>query len=300
MGGIMKKKSKGMIVSFLTMCALSAGNIFFVHSGVWDVKAGTPVDLSGLDTAAYQVDGVSRNKAGDYLVSSHASGFQSDILVSVTFDAEGTLIRKVEVLSQAETEGLGTQVTGTAFLGQFEGVQAPVRLSGMDTVIVSPGTGEAWGGAGEGEELESEVPEDNRSNPEEFNSDDQSPETAAVRNLYRAGLLASAASQQPLETAFADWTPEEQAAYRLTEAGLTAGMGAESQAGLSAENAAKNKLDEAGLTTVTGAPEVNTDTAFAAVSEVDAVSGATISSSAVVQAVDQAYFFVQENMLNVD
>ena len=293
MGGIMKKKSKEMIVSFLVMSILSAGNIFFVNSGIWDVHAGTPVDLNGLDPASYQVDGVSRNKDGDYIVSSRAAGFQSDIAVTVTFDAEGTLIRKVAVISQAETEGLGTRITEGAFLEQFEGIPAPVRLSGTETAIVSPVTGAAWGNTGE---QEPEVPVDNRSNPDDFNPQDQSPEAAAVRNLYRAGLLASAVRQQPLKAAFADASPEEQAAYRLAEAGLPAGTGPESKAGMPAESIAENKLHDAGLTA--GSPEAETDAAAAGASEVDAVTGATISSEAVVQAVDQAYFFIQDNILN--
>lgn len=296
----MKKKSKEMVASFLIMSALSAGNIFFVNSGIWDVHAGTPVDLNGIDTAAYQVDGVSRNKAGDYLVSSRAAGFQSDIAVTVTFDAEGTLIRSVEVISQAETEGLGTRVTEGAFLEQFAGILAPVRLSGTETAVVSPGTGAVWGSTGV---PEPEMPADNRSNPDDFNPEDQSPETVAVRNLYRAGLLTSAVRQQPLKTAFADASPEEQAAYRLAKAGLADGMGPESQAGMSAETIAENKLLEAGLTSGQAEPPAQTNAPVPAdtesgISEVDAVSGATISSQAVIQAVDQAYFFMQENILN--
>lgn len=296
----MKKKSKEMVASFLIMSALSAGNIFFVNSGIWNVHAGTPVDLNGMDSAVYQVDGVSRNKAGDYLVSSRAAGFQSDIAVTVTFDAEGTLIRNVEVISQAETEGLGTRVTEAAFLEQFAGILAPVRLSGTETAVVSPKTGAVWGST---EEPEPEIPADNRSNPDDFNPDDQSPETVAVRNLYRAGLLTSAVTQQPLETAFADASPEEQAAYRLAKAGLADGMGPERQAGMSAETIAETRLYEAGLTSGQAEPSAQTEApvpadAAAGVSEVDAVSGATISSQAVVQAVDQAYFFMQENILN--
>lgn len=283
-----------MIASFLIMSVLSAGNIILVHSGVWDVNAGTPVDLSGWDTAAYQVDGVSRSKDGGYIVSSRAAGFQSDIAVAVTFDAAGAMIRKVEVTSQAETEGIGTKITEAAFLEQFLDIQAPVGLRGRDTAIVSPKTGAVWGST-----MEDQIPEadtGSRSDPEEWNFADQSPEAEAVRNLYRAGLLASAMEQQPLKTAFADTTPEEQAAYRLAEAGLAAGMSKESGAGMPAESIAENKLNEAGLTAASG--KTQAAAASADFSEIDAVSAATVSSGAVVQAVDQAYFFLQENILN--
>lgn len=334
----MKKKSLYKVYSVIILGVLSAGNIMFVQSDVWNSKAGTPVELAAADMETYGVEGVSVLKDGTYLVTSRATGYNSEdpLQVTVIFDAAGAVIQQVEVTYHAETDGIGSKVADESFLGQFAGAAAPVGLAGQEISVISPGTGAVWG-AEEGAAAEPAAGQktDNRSNPDRWNPDDQSPEAVAMRNLYRSGLLASAYEQEPLRTPIADASAEEKAAYRLEESGLsTSENGAYSpNRGYSAEDVAAGKLAGAGLTAETedgpspardGSPEgaaaarleqagltVAADPAVDAaepaavtaassggLNELDAVSGATVSSTAVVQAVDQAYFVLQEQILD--
>jgi len=269
----MKKKNINKLYSVVLLGMLSAGNILFVHSGVWNSKAGTALDIAAWDAPVYQVESASQLKDGSYIITSKATGFQSEIQVAVTFDAVGEVILNAEVISQGETEGLGTKIKDESFLGQFRGTPAPVTLRGKDLIIVSPGTGAVWGADGAETEAAGAAAADNRSDPKLWNPSDQSPEAMAVRDMYRAGLLTSAKEKRPLQTALADESAEEQAAYRLEEAGLTVAAAAAEE--------------------VTAAESVLGD-----ISELDAVSGATVSSTAVVQGINNAYFFMQEKVLN--
>lgn len=269
----MKKKNINKLYSVVLLGMLSAGNILFVHSGVWNSKAGTALDIAAWDAPVYQVESASQLKDGSYIITSKATGFQSEIQVAVTFDAVGEVILNAEVISQGETEGLGTKIKDESFLGQFRGTPAPVTLRGKDLIIVSPGTGAVWGADGAETEAAGAAAADNRSDPKLWNPSDQSPEAMAVRDMYRAGLLTSAKEKRPLQTALADESAEEQAAYRLEEAGLTVAAAAAEE--------------------VTAAESVLGD-----ISELDAVSGATVSSTAVVHGINNAYFFMQEKVLN--
>lgn len=300
----MEKKTKNSkVLPVLIMGALSIGNIGFVQSGIWSFASGTVLDISSWNASAYQVESVRQSKEGSYIVTSKAAGFQSDVEVAVTFDESGEMIEQIEIISQAETDGIGTKVLEESFTSQFQGVAAPIGLKGKTLAIASPETGEIWGNgvAEEATVIAEETKE--LSNPEEWNADDQSPEAVAVRNLYGAGLLTSSIEKRPLETALADATPEERAKEALYDADLLASSKGgqpltDPLADYSPEDKAVANLSEAGLTAaVVSADQLALAAIGGSLNEVDAVTGATVSSTAVVQAIDQAYFFMQEKVL---
>ena len=92
---------------------------------------------------------------------------------------------------------------------------------------------------------------------------DSSAEAVASRKLYQASLSKSAQDGEEQAKPFADWSAEKQAAYRLEQAELT--------------------------TSGTGA-----ETSSADLTEVDALTGATITSTAVTSVVNNSYFYVTE------
>ena len=92
---------------------------------------------------------------------------------------------------------------------------------------------------------------------------DSSAEAVASRKLYQASLSKSAQDGEEQAKPFADWSAEKQAAYRLEQAELT--------------------------TSGTGA-----ETSSADLTEVDALTGATITSTAVTNVVNNSYFYVTE------
>lgn len=92
---------------------------------------------------------------------------------------------------------------------------------------------------------------------------DTSAEAVARRKLYAAGLSKSAQDGEEQALPYADWSAEKQAAYQLEQAELTTGQ--------------------------TSAGAVSAD-----LTEVDALSGATITSTAVTNIVNNSYFYVTE------
>lgn len=92
---------------------------------------------------------------------------------------------------------------------------------------------------------------------------DTSAEAVARRKLYAAGLSKSAQDGEEQALPYADWSTEKQAAYQLAQAELTTGQ--------------------------TSAGAVSAD-----LTEVDALSGATITSAAVTNIVNNSYFYVTE------
>ena len=85
----------------------------------------------------------------------------------------------------------------------------------------------------------------------------------ARRKLYAAGLSKSAQDGEAQALPYADWSAEKQSAYRLAEAGLTAGPS-------------------------------DSGAVSADLTEVDALSGATITSAAVTTVANDSYFYVTE------
>ena len=92
---------------------------------------------------------------------------------------------------------------------------------------------------------------------------DSSAEAVARRKLYAAGLSKSAQDGEDQASPFADWSAEKQAACRLEQAELTT----------SGEDAGAASAD---------------------LTEVDALTGATITSTAVTHIVNNSYFYVTE------
>jgi hypothetical protein len=92
---------------------------------------------------------------------------------------------------------------------------------------------------------------------------DNSAEAVARRKLYAACLSKSAQDGEEQAVPYADWSVEKQAEYKLQAADLTTQGSA-------------------------------ADTVSADMTQVDALSGATITSTAVTDIVNNSYFYVTE------
>lgn len=324
----MKNRKSNQLIAAGCMVILSAVNIYgseVVYQGMKASAHGTPMDITNMNPDTYGVS-YAWNSDGKYIVEATQEGFQSSVTVQVTFDEEGEQVLGIEVVSQAETEGMGTQITNDSFAEQFAGVTAPVRVRDME--IISPGTREVYGYHA-GVERGAEV----LSDPMEWNPEDRSVEAQTTRKLYQSGLLKSSIEKRGLVTAtadlsvegkaqrrlyesgllqssidgnepveaMADLSPEEKAQRQLYEAGLSQsaveGSGqAAAVADLTPEGKAQKRLEQSGLSTKSTEVAVEEGNTVE-VTEVDGISGATISSKAVGHAVDNAYFFLKENVI---
>ena len=254
--------------------------------------AGTLLPVSEADAAAYGISAVYQLDNGSYRVEGSQKGFQSDVQAAVTLDAEGN-VSAVEILSQAETDSLGGQCVDPEFTSQYQGA-APFTLAGKSYTVTDPATGTAYASAGASSEASAAEDFD----PAQWNVSDTSPEAEATRRMYAAGLTLSALNGEPLDDELApplDSSAEAVARRKLYAAGLSkSAQDGEEQAlpyaDWSAEKQAAYQLAQAELTTgQTSAGAVSAD-----LTEVDALSGATITSAAVTNIVNNSYFYVTE------
>lgn len=248
-------------------------------------------------------------KAAGYQVTVLAEGYGGDVTLLVSFDAEGSTVTGVKVLEQSETEGLGSRIAEEDFLKQFSGAVAPVRLKGMEVtsgndfaeaVSLKDGTYEA----------RSEEPDYNGY----INTMSMTVEGGKITNLVWDAVDEQGNKKSVLS---------ENGEYVMTEDGPTWKAQAEALAAAVIENQSLGFLttDEQGKTDAVAGVSISvsdfislaeacmrqaagevkapveTGEAVAAASEgaeIDAISGATISSKAVVNGINTAFEFLKQ------
>ena len=293
-----RKRLLGYAAMGAATVAMAIGLIAMQHART--TVAGTLLPVSEADAAAYGISTVYQLDNGSYRVEGSQKGFQSDVQAAVTLDAEGN-VSAVEILSQAETDSLGGQCVNPEFTSQYQGA-APFTLAGKSYTVTDPLTGAAYAAAGAAEEQPAAAEEQPAAaedlDPAQWNVSDTSPEAEATRRMYAAGLTLSALNGEPLADELIppmDTSAEAVACRKLYAAGLSkSAQDGEEQtlpyADWSAEKQAAYQLAQAELTTgQTSAGAVSAD-----LTEVDALSGATITSTAVTNIVNNSYFYVTE------
>ena len=167
--------------------------------------------------------------------------------------------------------------------------------------MTDPLTGAAYAAAGAAEEQPAAAED---FDPAQWNVSNTSPEAEATRRMYAAGLTLSALNGEPLADELIppmDTSAEAVTRRKLYAAGLSkSAQDGEEQAlpyaDWSAEKQAAYQLAQAELTTgQTSAGAVSAD-----LTEVDALSGATITSTAVTNIVNNSYFYVTEVLAQSD
>ena len=269
--------------------ALGLGGLMHSRTTV----AGTALPLADADAATYGVSAVYQLDDTTYYVVGSRQGFQSEVQAGVTLDRDGN-VQDVKILAQAETDSLGAQCENPEFTAQYQGA-APFTLAGKRYTVTDPATGTAFAAAGS---AETDAAPAEAFDPAAWRAGDTSPEAEATRKMYEAGLTLSALNGQPMDDTLIppmDNSAEAVARRKLYAACLSkSAQDGEKQAvpyaDWSAEKQAEYKLQAADLTTQGSAA----DTVSADMTQVDALSGATITSTAVTDIVNNSYFYVTE------
>lgn len=132
----MKNKNVRGILALALVTALSFGVIAGskalsknenTTTSATEEKVLEELDVSG----AENIEKAVKTENG-YVVTVKKKGYGGDIVMNVSFDADGKKVTKVEVTEQNETPNVGSRITEPEFLSQFEGVEAPVYLPGMN------------------------------------------------------------------------------------------------------------------------------------------------------------------------
>lgn len=269
--------------------ALGLGGLMHSRTTV----AGTALPLADADAATYGVSAVYQLDDTTYYVVGSKQGFQSEVQAGVTLDRDGNVL-DVKILAQAETDSLGAQCENPEFTAQYQGA-APFTLAGKRYTVTDPATGTAFAAAGS---AGTDAAPAEAFDPAAWRAGDTSPEAEATRKMYEAGLTLSALNGQPMDDELIppmDNSAEAVARRKLYAACLSkSAQDGEEQAvpyaDWSAEKQAEYKLQAADLTTQGSAA----DTVSADMTQVDALSGATITSTAVTDIVNNSYFYVTE------
>lgn len=132
----MKNKTVKGIIALAVVTALSFAVIIGSNQLSKNMTAGTQgetaevteeLDVSGTE----QIDNAAKTENG-YVVTVREKGYGGDIVMNVSFDETASSVTRLEIVEQNETEGLGSKITDEAFLEQFNEISAPVTLPGTD------------------------------------------------------------------------------------------------------------------------------------------------------------------------
>ena len=301
----MKNKNVRGILALAVVTALSFGVILGSKALVVDTKeeGGAAEDkvTEELDVkGAEGIEAAAKTENG-YRVTVKTKGYGGDIVMNVSFDAEAETVTKVEVTEQSETPNLGARIAEKEFLDQFNGVKAPVYLPGMSLSGEEPND---LAGAHSGGTYEAKA-----------EAADNNGFVDQVTMTVQGGKI----TEVNWESVGADGAKKsvmsENGEYTMTEDGLTWKAQAEALAAALVQNQNLNFLNvnEQGKTDAVAGVSISVggfvnlaeqcmmeaagkepqESTPSEGTQVDAVSGATISSTAAVKAVNTAYDFVK-------
>ena len=324
----MKNKELRGILALVVVTALSFGVIAGSRVLSTDL-AGDSAEEESAVIEEYDVSGAdgiesAAQTENGYEVTARTKGYGGDIVLKVAYDTDGQTIQSVEVLEQNETESLGAEIAEPEFLDQFAGVSAPVYLPGMSTsasdeaseapdtsadlevlkdAALSDVTYEAKAAApdsnGFTEELTLTV-EDGKITSVNWDAvgEDGSKKSILSENGEYV-MTEDGPTWKEQSEALAQALIENQSLDFLTtdESGKTDAVVGVSISVSSFIDLAQQCLDQAaGIETTEEATEAPADEEGGSAQEgtqIDAVSGATISSTAAVTAVNATYDFLQ-------
>lgn len=305
----MKNKNVRGIIALAVVTALSFGVIIGSNALAKDMGTGASNTVEEqvkeeIDTkGAEGIEKAVKTENG-YMVTAKVKGYGGDIVMNVSFDVEKKKVTKVEITEQKETEGLGAKVADAEFLSQFEGVEAPVFLPGMSLE--------------KEEKVSDEEPvKELKDGTYEAKAEaaDNNGFTDQVTMTVKDGKI----TEVNWDAVGADGSTKsvlsESGEYVMTEDGLTWKEQAEALANALIENQSLDflQVNEQGKTDAVSGVSISvggfislaekcmneaagiekTEEVPANGTQVDAVSGATISSTAVVTGINTAFEFLQ-------
>ncbi|MGI6019120.1 MAG: FMN-binding protein [Marvinbryantia sp.] len=312
----MKNKELKGILALVVVTALSFGVIAGSKMLSQDMTDSTAngTGNGGIEiTEAFDVNGsenidAAGKTADGYLVTVREKGYAGDIVLDVIFDGSGNKITNVSVVEQSETDGVGSKIADAEFLSQFAGIEAPVTFAGYAAAEDSNAALETLEGAAltDGTYTASTDTYDDSGFMDEL--------TLTVKD----GKITEVNWDAVTEDGTKKSVMSENGEYTMTEDGPTWKEQAEALAAALVENQSLSffTMDNAGKTDAVASVSISiggfvnlaqqcleqaagieaeknsTDEAPAG-TPIDAVSGATISSTAAVTAINNAYSFLQ-------
>ncbi|MGB8454826.1 MAG: FMN-binding protein [Anaerocolumna sp.] len=142
----MKKNNKSigiLITAIVAVLALIIIGVILLYSHIKDTSGMDSNNPGAIDLTGYPNTGdiiihsasdlfTDDGKIDGYLVRVSSKGYKGKILMDITFDKTGDIVKSVVIKNANESKGYGDKIAEDTFLNQFYGVIAPFSLSGMD------------------------------------------------------------------------------------------------------------------------------------------------------------------------
>ena len=263
-------------------------------------------DEKGIKSAREITDD-SGNVTG-YVVTSSARGFIGEIVLEVTYDKDAKTIQSVSVVNQTETPDYGGKMTNPDFLAQFNGITAPITMDKSAAASAdntdTDNTDAAAGTLHDGVYV---------AKADEADNGYLSEVTLVVEGGQITSVVWDAKDSKGQYKSYLSTAGK----YVMTEDGLTWKEQADALAAYVIENHSIEgiNLDENGKTDTVAGVSISIDRFTSLVEEalqmaatgsgdtdskpvsegpsyVDAISGATVSSDAIVEAINRGYDFI--------
>lgn len=321
----MKNKTVKGIVALAVVTALSFGVIIGSkalstdmtgNTGTTEAKVTEEFDVSSeenIDEAVKTEDG--------YMVTVRQKGYGGDVVMRVSFDDTAATVTKLEIIDQNETEGLGSKITENDFLNQFNGIAAPVYVPSMSVETEDSAEDTSSEKTSEFEVLDNATLTDGTYTAKA--EPDSNGFTEEVHMTVKDGKITEVNWDAVLEDGTKKSVMSENGEYVMTEDGPTWKEQAEALADALIQNQsisflttnAEGKTDavsgvsisvggfislaadcmaqSAGVELDTTQKDAAADTSAQDGTQIDAVSGATVSSTAVATGINHAYSFLQ-------
>lgn len=158
----MKRDKSGVIAIIFIILAVIAIIATILIRNQMNKKEGTSLDIGAYSaqgiTEAYLVEDKS-GAATRYDIFVTVDGYKAPIESKISISGDKKTLQQVEILQQGETEELGAKIAESSFLSQFNGKELPVSLKGDENTAGTmedadnqseQGTDSSTGGLGEG------------------------------------------------------------------------------------------------------------------------------------------------------
>ena len=141
MGFTMKKKKDNGLraVICLIVATVLVGGASIAVSRLADAGK-VELDITG---AGEKIKEASQNKDGTYTVVIAEQGYKGKMVIEVTYSADGQTLVSYDVTSHTETPDVGSKVDEETYKNQLAGVKLPVTTSGLEEGFFSAVLGEA-------------------------------------------------------------------------------------------------------------------------------------------------------------
>lgn len=321
----MKNRTVKGIVALVVVTALSFGVIIGSkalstdmtgNTGTTETKVTEEFDVSSEEN----IDEAVKTENG-YEVTVRQKGYGGDVVMKVSFDDTAATVTKLEILEQNETEGLGSKITEDAFLSQFNGIAAPVYVPGMGIETEDGTEDNSSKNPSEFEVLDNATFTDGTYTAKA--EPDSNGFTEEVNMTVKDGKITEVNWDAVLKDGTKKSVMSENGEYVMTEDGPTWKEQAEALADALIQNqsisflttnnegktdavsgvsisvggfislAADCMAQSAGVELDTTQKDAAADTSAQDGTQIDAVSGATVSSTAVATGINHAYSFLQ-------